>query len=161
LKLDFRVPETRLTQITVGQDVELTVDAFPDRRFGGKIYAIDPQVDVNGRSLRIRARLPNPELALRPGLFARVIIKGLEEREVVRVPESAVVPSGDNKFVFSIVGGKAKENKVTTGRRRAGEVEILQGIEAGTQIITSGQMRLRDGMAVDVMSGPTASAERS
>lgn len=161
LKLDFRVPETRLTQVTVGQDVELTVDAYPDRRFGGKIYAIDPQVDVNGRSLRIRARLPNPEMALRPGLFARVIIKGLEEREVVRVPESAVVPNGEDKFVYSIIGGKAKENKVTTGRLRAGEVEILQGIEAGVQVITSGQTRLRDGMVVDVIAGPTASAERS
>lgn len=161
LKLDFRVPETRFTLVSVGQDVEFTVDAFPDRRFGGKIYAIDPQVDVNGRSLRIRARLPNPELVLRPGLFARVIIKGLEEREVVRVPESAVVPSGEDKFVYSIIGGKAKENKVRTGRRRAGEVEILQGIEAGTQVITSGQTRLRDGMTVDVIAGPTASAERS
>jgi len=161
LKLDFRVPETVLTQVTVGQEVELTIDAFPGRRFDGEIYAIDPQVDVNGRSLRIRARVANPETLLRPGLFARVIIKGLQEREVVRVPESAVVPSGNDKLIYSIVGGKAKENKVTTGRRRAGEVEILQGIEAGTQVVTSGQTRLRDGIAVEVIAGPTESVERS
>jgi membrane fusion protein (multidrug efflux system) len=161
LKLDFRVPETRLNQVSVGQDVEITVDAFPGRRFGGQIYAIDPLLDVNGRSLRIRARLPNPETVLRPGLFARVIIKGLEERQVVRVPESAVVPSGEDKLVYSIVGGKAKENKVTTGRRRAGEVEILQGIEDGTQVVTSGQGRLRDGMPVRIGAEPATSAQGS
>jgi membrane fusion protein (multidrug efflux system) len=158
LKLDFRVPETVLTQVSVDQDVELRVDALPGRTFPGKIYAIDPQVDVNGRSLRIRARVANPDLSLLPGLFARVIIKGLEERPVVRVAESAVVSRGQDKFVYSIVGGKAKENQVQLGRRRAGEVEILEGLEAGTQIITSGQMNLRDGAPVEIVSSPIQSA---
>jgi membrane fusion protein (multidrug efflux system) len=158
LKLDFRVPETVLTQVSVDQDVELRVDALPGRTFPGKIYAIDPQVDVNGRSLRIRARVANPDLSLLPGLFARVIIKGLEERPVVRVAESAIVSRGQDKLVYSIVGGKAKENKVQLGRRRAGEVEILEGLEAGTQIITSGQMNLRDGAPVEIVSSPIQSA---
>jgi membrane fusion protein, multidrug efflux system len=161
LKLDFRLPETVLSEVKVGQDVEVRVDAFRDRTFSGEVYAIDPQVDVNGRSLRIRARIANPDLQLRPGLFARVIIKGLEERQVVRVPESAVVPSGNDKLVFSIVGGKAKENKVTTGRRRAGEVEVLTGIEEGTQVVVSGQGRLRDGAQVEVYGVPTSTADRS
>jgi membrane fusion protein (multidrug efflux system) len=161
LKVDFRLPETVLSQVSTGQEVEVRVDAFRDRTFSGAVYAIDPHVDVNGRSLRVRARLANPEGVLRPGLFARVIIKGLEEREVVRVPESAVVPSGDAKLVYSIVGGKAKQNKVTTGRRRAGEVEILTGIEEGTQVIVSGQTRLRDGATVEVIGLPIGGAERS
>lgn len=159
LKVDFRVPETVLTRVSVGQDVELTVDALPGKKFPGKVYAIDPQVDVNGRSLRIRARMANPDLTLRPGLFARVIIKGLEESQVVRVAESAIVSRGQDKIVYSIVGGKAKENKVQLGRRRAGEVEILEGLEAGVQIITSGQMNLRDGAPVDVVSSPIQSAK--
>ncbi len=158
LKLDFRVPETVLTQVSVDQDVELRVDALPGRTFPGKIYAIDPQVDVNGRSLRIRARVANPDLSLLPGLFARVIIKGLEERPVVRVAESAIVSRGQDKIVYSIVGGKAKENKVQLGRRRAGEVEILEGLEAGTQIITAGQTNLRDGAPVEIVSSPIQSA---
>ena len=160
LKLDFRVPETVLSRVSSDQDVEATVDAYPGRKFTGKVYAIDPQVDVNGRSLRIRARIDNADLSLRPGLFARVIIKGLEERQVVRVPESAVVPRGDDKLVYTVVGGKAKENKVTVGRRRAGEVEILQGIEAGTQVVVSGQMNLKDGTAVEVVTGPLQSAKQ-
>jgi len=161
LKVNFRVAETLLSQVTVGQEVEVRVDAFRDKIYPGTIYAIDPQVDVNGRSLRIRARLPNPDLELRPGLFARVIIKGLEEREVVRIPESAVVPSGQDKLVYSVVGGKAKENKVTTGRRRAGEVEVLTGIEEGTQVVISGQTRLREGAPVEVIGLPVGTAERS
>jgi membrane fusion protein (multidrug efflux system) len=160
LKLDFRVPETVLTQVSSDQEVEATVDAHPGRKFAGKVYAIDPQVDVNGRSLRIRARIDNADLALRPGLFARVIIKGLEERDVVRVPESAVVPRGDDKLVYTIVGGKAKENKVSVGRRRAGEVEILQGIDAGTQVVISGQMNLKDGTPVEIVAGPVQSARQ-
>jgi membrane fusion protein (multidrug efflux system) len=161
LKLDFRVPETVLTQVSKDQDVELRVDAFPERVFPGRVYAIDPQVDVNGRSLRIRARIENPNLALRPGLFARVIIKGLEERQVVRVPESAVVARGDDRIVFSIVGGKAKENKVSIGRLRAGAIEILQGIEEGTQVIVAGQMNLRDGAPVEIVAGPIQSAQQN
>ena len=159
LKLDFRVPETVLTQVSVDQDVEMTVDAVPGKKFPGKVYAIDPQVDVNGRSLRIRARMANPEKSLLPGLFARVIIKGLEERQVVRVAESAVVSRGQDKIIYSIVGGKAKENKVQLGRRRAGEVEVLEGLEAGVQIITSGQTNLRDGAPVDIVSTPIQSAK--
>jgi membrane fusion protein (multidrug efflux system) len=161
LKLDFRVPETVLTQVSKDQDVELRVDAFPERVFPGRVYAIDPQVDVNGRSLRIRARIENPNLALRPGLFARVIIKGLEAREVVRVPESAVVARGDDRIVFSIVGGKAKENKVSVGRLRAGAIEILQGIEEGTQVVVAGQMNLRDGAPVEIVAGLIQSAQHN
>jgi membrane fusion protein (multidrug efflux system) len=71
------------------------------------------------------------------------------------------VPSGQDKLVYSVVGGKAKENKVTTGRRRAGEVEILQGIEDGTQVVTSGQGRLRDGMPVRIGAEPATSAQGS
>jgi membrane fusion protein, multidrug efflux system len=95
---------------------------------------------------------------LRPGLFARVIIKGLEEKQVVRVAEAAIVSRGQDKYVYSIVGGKAKENKVQLGRRRAGEVEILDGLDAGIQIVTSGQMNLRDGMPVEIVSAQADSA---
>jgi membrane fusion protein (multidrug efflux system) len=74
LKVDFKVPEIHLADVKVGQEIEVTVDALPRRVFKGMIYAIDPMVDVNGRALTIRARLPNPDLVLRPGLFARITV---------------------------------------------------------------------------------------
>ncbi|GAB4066411.1 efflux RND transporter periplasmic adaptor subunit [Ancylobacter sonchi] len=156
LKLDFKVPEVFLRQITPGQNVEIVVDAMPDRSFTGTVYAIDPMVDVDGRSLSVRARLQNPQLMLRPGLFVRVVVKGLESRETVFVPESAIVPRGQERFVWLVADGKAKETKVALGQRRAGEVEIVKGVPAGASVVVAGQARLRNGAAVEVVSTPPA-----
>lgn len=151
LKVDFAVPEIFLGDVRVGQTVDVTVDALPDKAFPGTIYAIDPAVDVNGRSLRIRARLPNPEGVLRPGLFARIVIKGGEE-QVVTVPESAVTPRAGASFVYRIENGRAIETKVELGPRKAGEVEIRTGLAADAVVVTSGQQRLRDGATVEVIT---------
>ena len=151
LKVDFSVPETLLTDVKDGQTVEVAVDALPDRTFTGTIYAIAPAADVNGRSLRVRARLPNADGLLRPGLFARVVIKG-GEQEVVMVPESAVMPRGGDSLVFRIENGLAVETKVELGSRKAGEVEIRNGLPANSVVVTAGQQRLRDGAAVSVVA---------
>jgi len=152
LKVDFSVPEIYLAAVGVGQEVEVSVDAIANRTFVGTIQAIDPMVDVNGRSLTIRARLPNPDGVLRPGLFARVTIKGLVEREVVMVPESAVVPRAGETFIFRIENGKAVESKVKLGERRAGQVAIVEGLPANATVVTAGHQRLRNGSVVDVVS---------
>ena len=94
LKVDFKLPEMFLPNIGVGQEIEINVDALPGRTFKGEIFAIDPLVDVNGRAIKVRARMENPGLVLRPGLFARILVKGQQSREVVMVPESAIVPRG-------------------------------------------------------------------
>jgi membrane fusion protein, multidrug efflux system len=155
LKVDFSVPETFLTNVRPDQSIEVTVDAVPERTFTGTIYAIAPSADVNGRSLRVRARLPNPDGLLRPGLFARILIKG-GEQQVVVVPESAVTPRGGDSFVFRIENGRAIETKVELGSRKAGEVEIRKGLSADTVIVTAGQQRLRDGAAVTVVAAAGA-----
>jgi membrane fusion protein (multidrug efflux system) len=156
LKVDFKLPELFLPSVNVGQTVDVVVDAHPGKSFVGEIYAIDPQVDVNGRALALRARLPNPDLALRPGLFARVVVKGKQTREVVLAPESAIVPRGGENFVFRIDGGKAIETRVKLGERRGAEVEILEGVMPNAQLVTAGQLKLRNGVTVEVVeSAPT------
>ncbi|MBS7705566.1 efflux RND transporter periplasmic adaptor subunit [Chelatococcus asaccharovorans] len=152
LKVDFKVPEVYLSRVSVGQTVEITVDALPGRVFTGTIYAIDPMVDVNGRALTIRARLPNPDLTLRPGLFARITVKGPSVQNVSLVPEEAVVPRGKDALIYQIVDGKAVETKVRLGSRKAGEVEVLEGLITDALVVTSGQARLRDGVRVDVVA---------
>ena len=152
LKLDFKVPEIFLSQVAVGQRVEVTVDALPNRKFSGSIYAIDPMVDVNGRALQIRARLPNADGTLRPGLFARITITGPKEEKVVLVPESALVPRGGENFVYTIEGEKATEIKVRLGQRKAGQVEVLEGLAAEATVVTAGHQRLRNGAAVEVIT---------
>jgi membrane fusion protein (multidrug efflux system) len=151
LKVDFKLPELNLSEIKTGQSIEVSVDALPGRTFPGTIYAIDPHVDVNGRSLSIRATLPNPDGTLRPGLFARILVKGLTEREVVVVPESAIVPRGGENVVYAIEDGKAVESKVKLGSRNAGFVEVLDGLKTDASVVTAGQQKLRNGAPVEVI----------
>jgi membrane fusion protein (multidrug efflux system) len=160
LKVDFKVPEIYLQQVKVGQKIEVSADAIPERVFEGEIYAIDPFVDVNGRALTIRARLPNPDRILRPGLFARIVIKGLSSREVTLVPESAVVPRGGETFVYRVDNGKAVESRVKLGARKDAEVEILEGLDPRATVITAGQQKLRNGAAVEIITAtPAAPAD--
>lgn len=157
LKIDFKLPESALTQISTGQSVTVEVDALPGRTFSAQVYAISPMVDVNGRALHIRARMANPDLLLRPGLFARIVVKGRESREVVTVPESAIVPRGGESFVYIIEGGKAVERKVTLGKREGGNVQILSGLAARSMVVVAGQLKLRDGVAVEVVQSQSRS----
>ena len=150
IKVDFRVPEIYLTQLKVGQPIQLKVDAVPDRPFTGKIFAIDPVVDVNGRAVRLRAAIPNADLVLKPGLFARVTIMVDKRENALVIPETAVVPDGLTKTVFIIENGKAKRMPVELGKRLTGKVEVVKGLKAGMQIVTAGQMRLREGATVAI-----------
>jgi membrane fusion protein (multidrug efflux system) len=149
IKVDFRVPELLLQRLAVGQAIRVRVDAFPNRIFDGTVYAIDPVVDVNGRAIKLRARIPNADLTLKPGLFARVAIVTETRSDAVIVPESAVVPDGDAKAVYVVQGDKAKLTQVKLGKRLPGRVEIAEGLKPGQRIVTTGQIRLRDGATIE------------
>lgn len=151
LKLDFRLPEINLRDVKVGQKVDIVVDAYADRKFQGEVYAIDPLVDANGRALKIRARLANPDGRLRPGLFARVRLNGESRGQVVLIPEGAIVPRGTESVVFTVTDGRATESKVRLGRRSGGEVEILEGISSDATVVVAGQSRVRNGQPVEVV----------
>lgn len=158
LKIDFKLPELYLAQVRTGQTVELSVDALPGRTFIGTIYAIDPHIDVNGRALNIRARLENPDLVLRPGLFARIRVKGQVKRNVLVVPEAAIVPRGGDKIVYLVRDGQAVEVKVTLGSRSTGLVEILDGLSEEAMVVTAGQQKLKDGSPVEIVAGSGSGA---
>ncbi|MCH2395135.1 efflux RND transporter periplasmic adaptor subunit [Oceanibaculum sp.] len=163
LKAEFRVPEVYLTAVRVGQKIEMTADALAGQSFTGEIYAIDPQVDVNGRSLRIRALVPNPDLALSPGLFIRLTIIAETRPDAVLVPESSVTPVGQKRFVYRLVEDKAVLTEVQLGERRPGLVEVLSGLKPKDVVVVAGQLRLRDGIKVDVVGrgAPVAGTGRT
>ena len=151
MKLDFRVPETYLARLAVDQRLAARVDAYPEQSFEGTIYAIEPALDEETRTVLLRARLPNPHNQLRPGLFARVSLI-LERREnALVVPEQAIVPVGQTTFVYRVADGKAVMTPVKLGLRRPGLVEILEGLSAGDLVVTDGQLKIRDGAAVQVL----------
>lgn len=158
LKLDFRIPEVFLSKITKDQDVNVRVDTFPKEIFSGKIYALEPTVDVQTRTAMLRARIPNPDNKLKPGMFSRVTLI-LEKRGTAMViPEQAIVPKGNQAIVVKVVDGKAEFVPVKLGRRRPGEVEILEGLAVNDTVVTDGQIKLQPGAPVTVMGAPPPAA---
>jgi membrane fusion protein, multidrug efflux system len=153
LQVDFRVPEVHLARIAPGMAVRVQVDAFPGRSFDGEILAIDPQIDPAGRSAQVRARLPNAEGLLRPGLFARVEVVLSGKPQALMVPEQALWPIGERRYVYRVEEGVAKLVEVGIGQRLPGWAEVVSGLSAGDVVVTAGQLKLRDGAAVQVQPG--------
>ncbi len=148
LKVDFRVAEVYVGAVKPGQKLDLGVDAFAGEKFTGEVYAIDPLIDESGRSILLRARLPNSDRRLRPGLFARVSLVLNEREDAIQVPEQALVPQGQEQFVFKVEGGKVAFTKVKVGIRRNGMAEIVEGLAPNDEVVTAGQLKIRDGAAV-------------
>lgn len=151
LKLDFRVPETFLARLRPGQSVKVAVDANQGREFTGTIYAIEPAVDEQTRTILARARVTNPDLRLRPGMFARVQVALGVRENAVWIPEAAIVPRGQDSYVFRVANGKVDLVRVRTGIRKVGEVEVMDGIAAGELVVTEGLQRIGPGSPVQVM----------
>jgi membrane fusion protein, multidrug efflux system len=148
IKLDFSVPETLLPAITPGQTIEARSAAYPERPFRGQVATIDPVVDPNTRAVMVRARLPNPDRVLKPGMLLTVAIE-TAPRLSLSVPELAVIGEGDARYVY-LVGedGTARRQQVRTGLRQDGRIEILEGIQPGQRVVTEGVVKVADGMKV-------------
>ncbi len=148
--VDFRLPERYLAQLKPGQAVSVNLDALPGKAFVAHVEAMDSQLDASGRSLLVRARLANVSGELRSGMFARTrVVFGVREQAIV-VPEEALVPLGDRQFVVKVVDGPngsklGQRVEAHIGARRAGRVEILQGLKQGDLLVTAGQARLMRG----------------
>ena len=159
LKLDFRLPELYLDRVRPGQALELSSDVLPGEVHSATVEAIDPLVDAQGRAVRLRASLVNPEMRLRPGVFARVRLILAERAEVPVVPEAALVPApGNTQFVYRVEDGKVQRVSVTTGQRRDAMVEVVDGLAPGAVVVTAGQLKLRDGAVVKVAAVPAGVA---
>jgi membrane fusion protein (multidrug efflux system) len=158
IKVDFRVPELHADQLRVGQTVSLTLDAAPGRTFTGKVYAIDPQVDANGRSVLLRARVANEKGVLRPGMFARIALELEKRAEALMIPEEALIAQGSKQMVYKVVDGKVEAAPVKIGLRSKGLVEVVEGLRQGDTVITAGQIKVRPGMAVTILPAATAAA---
>lgn len=155
LNVDFRIPEQFLSAVAVGSRLQVSFDALAGMKREGSVGAISPQIDVGGRSLLLRANVPNPDHLLRPGLFARVHLE-LAETQGLVVPESALSPSGDAQYVFRVDDGVVKRVLVEIGQRAGAHVEIVSGLREGDQVVVSGLQKVRDGTEVDILPSPGA-----
>jgi membrane fusion protein, multidrug efflux system len=156
--VDFYLPQQALDMVAVGQEISLQTDAFPDQSFAGKITVIDPKVDVNTRNVRVRALLPNPGKKLLPGMYANVQIDSGKARKLITLPQTAITynPYGNIVYLVEDQGKDAKGNPkliakqvfVKTGDTRGDQVAILSGLKVGDTVVTSGQIKLRNGSPV-------------
>ena len=153
LKIDFRLPESYLGQLKPGQVVEVSTDALPGQRFEAVLDAINPLVDTNGRAISCRAHLSNAAARLRPGMFVRVRLIFEKRSNVLLIPEQALIPDATAPYVFRVVDGKATKAVVKPGIRRNAQVEVIEGLQAGDEVVTAGQLKLRDGAPVMVIGG--------
>jgi membrane fusion protein, multidrug efflux system len=160
LKADFRLAEAALSAIKVGQLLNLEVDAWPGQTFPGRVYAIDPRLAEDTRSIGVRARVPNDQGRLRPGLFARVRLVIAERAQAVLVPEQSIIPQGNKLFVYVIEDGKAAMRPVQLGLRQGGRVEVVDGVKPGDTVITAGAQKIGPGAPVmPINLGPPPAAQ--
>lgn len=155
---DFYVPQQALTELKIGQQVNLKVDTFRDELFNGMITTINPLINLNTRNVLVEATLPNPDRRLIPGMFATLYADVGETKQFITLPQTAVTynPYGDIVYLIH-ESGKDDTNKpiliakqvfVTTGDTRGDQVAILKGIKAGDMVVTSGQVKLKNGSRV-------------
>jgi len=154
VKLDFSVPAPFLTSLRPGLPIRAKASALGDRVFEGQVTSLDNQIDPVTRSIQVRALIPNPDGFLRPGLLMSVeLIK--DPRETLVIAEEALVRRAGQSYVYVVVhdgdgGHKVEQRAVRVGGRRAGEVEILDGLEEGERIVTHGTIKVRPGQQVTI-----------
>lgn len=147
IKLDFSVPEVFLATVKEGLEISAGTTAYAGEVFKGKVSSIDSRLDPVSRALIVRAKIENGDGRLKPGMLMTVKLMRAEAPALL-IPEQALVPEGDQKFVFAVRDGKAVKTEVRTGRRRPGEVEIVAGIGEGDVIVIEGTQKLREGAPV-------------
>lgn len=160
LYVNFTLPEQTRSQLVIGQEVDIQVDAYPSRPFKAKLTTIEPQINADTRNIKVQATLENPEHLLLPGMFANARIVLPPQANVLTLPETAVDYSlyGDSVFLITDDGkdadGKPKlkvvRTFVKTGDRQNSTVSIVSGLKAGDKVVASGQVKLNSGAAVTI-----------
>lgn len=156
IKLDFEIPETFLPAVGPGQEVEARAGAYPDRLFRGRVTVLGSRIDPATRSVTVRAEIANEERLLRPGMLMTVEVIN-NRRTSLMVPEEAIVPLDTRVFVFRLKDdGTVEQVRITTGKRRPGEVEVLAGLNEGDRVVVRGTNIVRDGAKVRVVNTTAA-----
>jgi membrane fusion protein (multidrug efflux system) len=158
MEVDFTVPQNQIDLIHLGMKAQVETSAAPGKVFEATVTAIEPQVDTATRNLKVRARLPNPNGTLLPGLFATVRVSEGQPRDYITLPNAAVSynPYGATVFVVKTHGkgpdGKpvlvAEQRFITTGPTRGDQVAVLKGVQSGETVVTAGQLKLRNGSPI-------------
>jgi membrane fusion protein (multidrug efflux system) len=167
--VDFFVPQQSMDQIRLDQIVTVKIDAFKDQSFTGKITAVNPRVDASSRNVQIRATLANADHKLIPGMYATIDVATGALKNYVTLPQTAITynPYGDTVYIVDRktdgADGKpqlfARQSFVTTGPTRGDQVAVLKGINDGDEVVTAGQLKLRNGSPILIDNSIMPSAD--
>lgn len=160
LKLHVMVPERYMSQVQMGLDVEVRVEAYPNEVFPGKVARINPTVDPQSRSFDVEAHIPNSDHRLKHGGFAKAEVIVGRAAEALTVPIEAVTRFAGVSKVFTVSEETAREVEITIGTQGPGWVEALGGLQAGDVVVTSGQSKLANGTRVTVRENVARTARR-
>jgi len=144
----FQVPERYAEQVKPGQEVTFRVAALPGREFTGKVDFVDPIVQLPGRTILVKAQVPNPRRELQSGMFIEARLATAVRPSAVIIPEDAVLPLQGSNFVWVVADGKATRRQVELGVRTPGFVEVKTGVENSETVVVGGQERLAEGAPV-------------
>jgi membrane fusion protein (multidrug efflux system) len=157
--IDFNVPQAQLEAIATGQAVSVTAAGLPKQTFSGKVSAIDAKFDPATRNVTVEATIGNPKQKLMPGMFARAVVESGAKQHYLTVPQTAVTYNPYGTTVFIAVHKKNEQGKdvltaqqtfIQTGPTRGDQVAIVSGVKEGDVIVTSGQMKLKNGSPLKV-----------
>jgi len=160
VKVEYSVPERYASLVEAGDEITFTIEGN-DHTFEGVVYAVEPGVDPDSRSLRMRARSANPEGLLRPGTFANIDLAVRSVADALAVPAIAIIPELGGTKVWVLEAGRAESRSVTTGIRTKNLVQVTEGLDGGELVITSGLLQLQPGLEVEMIDSRTDAAALS
>ena len=153
MKIDFTLPEMYSNVVRIGSTVEITSDASKSTKKKATIIAVEPQINVNTRNLKVRAILDESNLSA--GAFVKVYVSSNIDHKVILVPTGCIIPDDKNKQLIVVKNGKATFVNVETGIRQADNIEITQGVQSGDSIVVTGVLFARPKGSVKVRSVKT------
>lgn len=149
LKVEFSIPERYAGEVNAGFPITFNIDGIPGT-FEARVYAIDPKVDMNTRTIVARALYPNSKEELKPGRFASVRAELSQITNTVSIPSEALIPEMEGEKVYIFNNGKARERKVKTGLRTESHIQIREGLNFGDTLLTTAILQLRDDLPVQL-----------
>jgi len=149
LKIEFSIPERYSGEVVPGFPITFNIDGFSES-FKAEVYAIDPKVDINTRTIVVRALYSNASEELKPGRFASVRARLSQIENAVSIPTEAVIPEMEGEKVYVVSNGKARERKVITGLRTESHIQIRDGLNFGDTLLTTAILQLREGLPVQL-----------
>ncbi len=150
VKIDLDIPEQYLPRISIGQTAQVSVQAYPNEKFTGTVSRISPVLDLETRTAPIEIVIPNPEHALKSGMFAQVELIIDERKNVPVIVKEAVMGKEPGVYIYAVNGNAAHQRNIKLGIRQGAYYEVLEGVKEGDLVVVMGQQQLYDGAPVNI-----------